>query len=55
MAQAGRYASASWEDEIAEMPVVTPTSADSFLEPGTLVIGITINGAVKAYPLSALQ
>ena len=53
--RAGRYAPANWEEEIADAPVVTPTSADSFLEPRTLVVGITINGASKAYPLSAVQ
>ena len=55
VAKAGRYAPANWEEEIADAPVVTPTSADSFLEPRTLVVGITINGASKAYPLSAVQ
>lgn len=55
IAKSGRYAPANWEEEIAEMPVVTPTSPDSFLEPRTLVVGITINGAAKAYPLSAIQ
>ena len=55
IAVSGRYAPANWEEEVAGMPVVTPTDADSLLEPRTLVVGITINGASKAYPFSALQ
>lgn len=55
IAESGRYAPANWEEEVAKMPVVTPASADSFLEPRSLVVGITINGASKAYPLSAIQ
>jgi hypothetical protein len=35
-------------------PVTTSFALDESLEPRTLVIGLTINGASKAYPLDAL-
>jgi len=37
-----------------EVPVATSVAIDKSLEPRTLVIGITINGASKAYPFDAL-
>ena len=54
MAQAGNYAPANWEEGMAKAPVATSVAIDKSLEPRTIVIGITINGAAKAYPLNAL-
>jgi hypothetical protein len=50
----GEYASADWEEEMAELPVVTP-AIDQRLEARTLVIGIAIHSEAKAYPLDALK
>ena len=52
--QAGNYAPANWEERMAAVPVATSAAIDKSLEPRTLVIGLTINGASKAYPLDAL-
>ena len=52
---AGEYAPANWEERMTRMPVVTPAGTEQPLEPRALIIGIDINGASKAYPLSALQ
>lgn len=54
VARAGNYAPADWEDEIAKMPVATSMVTDKSLEPRTLVVGLTINNASKAYPFDAL-
>ena len=54
MAQAGKYAPANWEERMAKEPVATSAQIDKSLEPRTLVIGLKINGAAKAYPLDAL-
>ena len=54
MAQAGNYAPANWEERMAKVPVATSAQIDKSLEPRTLVIGLTINGSAKAYPLDAL-
>jgi hypothetical protein len=53
-AQAGKYAPANWEERMTQVPVATSAALDKTLEPRTLVIGLTINGASKAYPLDAL-
>jgi hypothetical protein len=37
-----------------KVPVTTSFALDKSLEPRTLVVGLTINGASKAYPLDAL-
>ena len=52
---AGKYEKADWEEQYANLPVVTPTSANDPLKPRELVVGITINGAAKAYPMAKLQ
>jgi Protein of unknown function (DUF3179) len=39
---------------MAKVPVTTSVAFDKSLEPRTLVIGLTINGVSKAYPLDAL-
>lgn len=51
---AGRYASASWEEEMSTMPVVTP-GVDTRLPPRTLIYGVEVGGESKAYPLAALR
>ncbi len=50
----GGYAPANWEERMSKVPVATSQSIDSSLEPRTLVIGLTVNGASKAYPFDAL-
>jgi hypothetical protein len=52
--RAGKYAPANWEERMNKVPVTTSVSLDKSLEPRTLVIGVTVNGAAKAYPLDAL-
>lgn len=52
---AGKYAPANWEERLARMPTVTPTGPDDPLPPRELVIGISVNGESKAYPMSKLQ
>ena len=37
-----------------KVPVATSVAIDKSLEPRTLVIGVTVNGVAKAYPLDAL-
>jgi uncharacterized protein DUF3179 len=54
VAQAGKYVTANWEERVAKMPVTTSVTIDKSLEPRTLVIGLTVNGVSKAYPLDAL-
>jgi len=51
---AGKYAPADWEERVAKAPVTTSQNVDASLEPRALVIGISINGASKAYPFDAL-
>lgn len=55
VARAGKYAPADWEARVAKMPVTTSRVADSSLEPRTLVVGLTVGGASKAYPLDRLE
>ena len=49
-----RYAPANWEERMADVPVATSQVLDESLKPRTLVIGLTVNGAAKAYPLDAV-
>jgi hypothetical protein len=37
-----------------KVPVMTAAAVDKSLEPRTLVIGVAVNGAAKAFPLEAL-
>lgn len=46
---------ANWENDVAKLPVSISTELDKTLEPRTLVVGVEINGAAKAYPFSALE
>ena len=56
LAAAGdKYVPADWEQRVGRMRVVPGTDVDQRFPPRTLVIGITIAGKAKAYPLSALQ
>jgi Protein of unknown function (DUF3179) len=52
--RAGKYAPANWEERMSKVPVTTSVALDKSLEPRTLVAGITLNGAAKAYPFDAL-
>ena len=54
IAQAGNYAPANWEERMTKVPVTTSFALNKSLEPRRLVIGLTINGVSKAYPLDAL-
>jgi hypothetical protein len=54
VARAGKYAPADWEERVAKMPVATSQGGDNSFEPRTLVVGLTINVASKAYPFDAL-
>lgn len=50
----GRYAPANWEERMTNVPVATSHILDESLKPRTLVIGLTVNGASKAYPFDAV-
>jgi hypothetical protein len=52
--RAGKYAPANWEHRMVDVPVTTSVYMDNSLPPRELVIGLTVNGASKAYPLYAL-
>jgi hypothetical protein len=54
VARAGKYAPANWEERMIKVPVTTTQSLDSALDPRALVIGLTINGASRAYPIDAV-
>ena len=53
-AQAGKYVPANWEERMVKVPVATSVALDKSFEPRTLVIGLSVNGVSKAYPLDAL-
>jgi Protein of unknown function (DUF3179) len=55
IARAGEYAPADWEARMTKVRVATTHAQDAALEPRTLVIGITLNGISKAYPLAEIQ
>ena len=52
---ASEYAPADWEEHVAKLPVVSPTSSDDELAQRELIVGIAIGGASKAYPMSKLE
>ncbi len=54
LARAGKYAPANWEERMTKVPVTTSFMVDKSLEPRALVVGLTINGAAKAYPFAAI-
>jgi Protein of unknown function (DUF3179) len=47
--------SADWENEVGKMPVRINAQIEEIFEPRTLLVGIKINDAAKAYPMSALE
>src|SRR5262249_9715879 len=49
------YVPANWEEKIAKFPVVTPAAPGDALPQRELIVGITLNGASKAYPMSKIQ
>jgi len=52
--RAGLYAPANWEERMTKVRVTTSQTPDNTLEPRTLVVGLTVNGASIAYPFAAL-
>jgi hypothetical protein len=52
---AWRKFSERWEEQTAKMPVVTQPDARDRLAPRAVVMGLTSNGAAKAYPLEAIE
>jgi hypothetical protein len=52
--RAGEYAPANWEERMVRVPVATSNKIDNSLTPRTLVVGISLNGAARAYPFDAL-
>ena len=52
--KSGEYAPADWEAGMQKVRVTTAQLLDASLKPRTLVIGVTVNGASKAYPFEAL-
>ncbi len=50
---ATKYAPANWEERMAKVPVATQ-SLDKTIEPRTLVVGVSLGNASKAYPLDVL-
>ena len=53
--RAGEYAPADWETRMTKVRVTTSQIQDASLAPRTLVIGVALNGASKAYPFDELQ
>jgi hypothetical protein len=49
------YEPANWEERYSNFPVVTPAAAGDATAPRTLVYGISIGGASKAYSNQSLQ
>jgi len=54
IAREGKYAPADWEKRMAKVRVTTSQSLDAAVEPRTLVVGLTVNGASIAYPFDDL-
>jgi hypothetical protein len=52
--RAGRYAQADWEQRMSKVPVTTTATLDKALDARALVVGVTINGASRAYPFEVL-
>lgn len=47
--------SENWEEETARLPVVTPIGKGEPLGPREVVLGVTLGGRAKAYPLAVLR
>jgi hypothetical protein len=54
IARAGQYAPANWEQRMLRVPVTTSATLDRALDARTLVIGVSVNNAARAYPFDAL-
>jgi hypothetical protein len=54
VARANRYAPANWEERTAKAPVATNIT-DATMPPRTLVAGVVVGGASKAYPMKAIE
>jgi hypothetical protein len=54
VAAKGEYAPPDWEDKMLRVPVATQVNAPT-LDKRELVVGITVNNASVAYPVTALQ
>ena len=54
VARSGKYAPANWEERMANVPVATSKGMDASMQPRTLIVGLAINGASKAFPFDAL-
>jgi len=49
------YEAADWEEQYANLKVVTPVDPNDKLKPRALLAGLSLNGKAVAYPMSALQ
>jgi hypothetical protein len=49
------YVPADWDERMAKFPVVTPVEPDEAFSARTLIIGLTIDTAAKAYPFAEVQ
>jgi hypothetical protein len=53
--QQQEYAAPDWEERMSSRPTVTPLPADSPLPARALVVGVSVNGQSKAYPLERIR
>ena len=49
------YAPANWDERMANVPVRIAQPLDQTLVPRTLVVGVTVGGIAKAYPIEAVK
>jgi len=52
--KANEYATADWEAQVQKLRVTTSHTVDASLKPRTLIVGVALNGAAKAYPFDSL-
>jgi len=50
-----RKFSENWEEQTGKLPVVTQADARDKLAPRAIVMGVSLNGAAKAYPFEAIE
>lgn len=50
-----RYAADNWDEQMASTPVVTQADPNDRLPPRALIVGLTVNGQSKAYPMDDLK
>jgi hypothetical protein len=53
--EAKGYPPVDWENHMDRVPVVSRAAADDPLASRNLIVGITVEGMTRAYPLSAIQ